>query len=78
MARKKLAWGAPRIHGELQELGYHLSQSRVRRYILKREPTEKQPQNRRIFLENHRNVMAAMDFITVATATFRQLYALVR
>lgn len=77
MASENPRWGAPRIQGELQKLGYRLSQSTVQRYMPRRTPTEKQRQSWKVFLDNHRDSIAAMDFITVPTATFGRIYALV-
>jgi putative transposase len=77
MATDNPTWGAPRIHGELLKLGFRLSQSTVQRLMPKRPPTKVQRQNWRTFLANHRDVIAAMDFLTVPTATFQQLFVLV-
>ena len=64
-------WGAPRIHGELQKLGFVLSERTVARYlrrILRRgDPAKKWL----AFLHNHREAIVAIDLFTVPTATFR-------
>lgn len=70
-------WGAPRIHGELVKLGFRVSERTVLRYMPKHKGTEKQRQNWRTFLENHREVLAAMDFCVVPTWNFHQIYILV-
>ncbi len=72
MALENLAWGAPRIHGEMRKLGYCISERTVSRYMPKRELLEKS--NWMIFLRNHRHAIAAMDFFVVPTIFFRQLY----
>jgi len=77
MASENPTWGAPRIHGELLKLGFRLSQSTVQRLMPKRSPSKNQRQNWRTFLANHRDAIAAMDFLTVPTATFQQLFVLV-
>jgi hypothetical protein len=44
-------WGAPRIHGELQELGFEISQAAVSKYRSRRRKPPSQPW--RTFLGNH-------------------------
>ncbi len=68
-------WGAPRIHGELIMLGYHVSESTVAKYMVKRKgrPT----QNWKTFLQNHLGEIVAIDFLTVPTVTFKTLYVFV-
>lgn len=68
-------WGAPRIHGELIMLGYDVSESTVAKYMVKRKgrPT----QNWKTFLKNHLGEIAAIDFLTVPTVTFKTLYVFV-
>jgi hypothetical protein len=34
MSRDNIGWGAPRIHGELQMLGIHISQATVAKYMI--------------------------------------------
>src|ERR1700747_257018 len=67
-------WGAPRIHGELLMLGFDVSERAISRWM-KRAPREPEPAKRWLtFLRNHREAIAAMDFFTVPTITFRVLY----
>ena len=74
MASENPLWGAPRIHGELVKLGFDVSERTVSRY-LGRVGRKGDPRKLwLIFLRNHREVIAAMDFFTVPTATFRVLY----
>jgi transposase InsO family protein len=75
ISRENPTWGAPRIHGEMLKLGYDLSEATVSRYMLKRRgrPT----QNWKTFLRNHTSEIAAIDFLTVPTITFRTLYVFV-
>jgi len=48
------AWGAPRIHGELQKLGFDIAQSTVGKYLaLLRRPRGPSSQTWRTFLANH-------------------------
>jgi len=64
-------WGAPRVHGELQTLGIEVSQSTVAKYLGRRGGPPSQ--SWRTFLTNHVSQLAAIDFFTVPTATFRVL-----
>ena len=68
-------WGAPRIHGELRTLGIEVSQTTVAKY-LQRQRTPPSP-TWRTFLTMHVSQLAAMDFFTVPTATFRVLFVLI-
>ena len=67
-------WGAPRIHGELLKLGFEISESTVSRYLARGASPRDSGQRWLTFLKNHREALAAMDFFTVPTATFRVLY----
>lgn len=75
MSRENPTWGAPRIHGELMKLGYFVCESTVARYMIKRRgrPT----QNWKTFIRNHIGETAAIDFLTVPTVMFRNLYVFV-
>ena len=70
------SWGAPRIHGELLQLGFEISEPTISRYLRRlRHPGQADKAKRwRAFLHNHREVIAAMDFFTVPTLRFRLLY----
>jgi transposase InsO family protein len=75
MSRANPLWGAPRIHGELAKIGIEAAQSTVARYMIKhREPPSP---TWRAFLKNHLDGIAAIDFFTVPTATFRVLFVFV-
>jgi putative transposase len=63
MAAENPTWGAPRIYGELRQLGFEVSEPTVSRWL-----------RRLTFLRNHREAIAAMDFFTVPTLTFGVLY----
>ena len=70
MVAENPTWGAPRIHGELLKLGFHVSERSVSRWI-RRGPRDPDPVRRWLtFLRNHREAIAAMDFFTVPTLTF--------
>ncbi len=72
MSRENPLWGAPRIHGELLKLGYEVSEASVAKYMVKgpRPPS----QTWRTFICNHFSEIAAIDFFTVPTLTFKTLY----
>jgi len=75
MQAENLTWGAPRIHGELIKLGFKLSEASVSKYMKKcRKPPS---QSWRAFLVNHADSIAAVDFFTVPTVTFRVLYVFI-
>ena len=74
IAAENPTWGAPRIHGEVLMLGFDVSERTVSRLMPRRPPDPEARQRWRNFLRNHREVLAAMDFFTVPTATFRVLY----
>jgi putative transposase len=71
MAAENPTWGAPRVHGELLMLGFDVSERTVSRVMPTRPPGPEARQRWRNFLHNHPEVLAAMDFFTVPTATFR-------
>ena len=74
MARANPFWGAPRIHGELLQLGIEISERTVSRLI----PKDRKPpsQTWRAFLSNHIKELVSIDFFTVPTVTFRVLLVL--
>lgn len=76
MKSENPSWGAPRIHGELRQLGFEVSEPTVSRYLqrLKRQPDKSKVQRWLAFVQNHREVIAAFDFFTVPTLSFRVLY----
>src|ERR1022692_2850867 len=74
MVAENPTWGAPRIHGELLMLGFDLSERTISRWI-RRAPRDPEPAKRWLaFLRNHREAIAAMDFFTVPSVSFRLLY----
>ncbi len=74
MVAENATWGAPRIHGELRMLGFEVFERTISRWM-RRAPRNTEPAQRwRAFLRNHREAIAAMDFFTVPTVTFRVLY----
>jgi putative transposase len=75
MRFENAGWGAPKIHGELLKLGFHISERSVGRYLRRLHPRQHdRSQNWLAFLCNHREVLVAFDFFTVPTLTFKVLY----
>lgn len=67
-------WGAPHIHDELLMFGFDVSETTISRWM-RPAPRSPEPARRWLtFLRNHREAIAAMNFFTVPTATFRLLY----
>ena len=76
MVAENPTWGAPRIHGELRMLGFDVCERTVSRWM-RRAPRNPEPAKQWLaFLRNHREAIAAMDFFTAPTVTFRVLYCL--
>jgi len=74
LAEENPDWGAPKIHGELQKLGFVVSERSVARY-LRRIRRRSHPRKRWLaFLQNHREAIVAFDFFRVPTVTFQLLY----
>ena len=74
LAMDNPSWGAPRVHGELLKLGLCVSERTVSRYMPRRPSNPDQVQRWITFLRNHKDAIAAMDFFTVPTISFRVLY----
>jgi len=74
LAEENQTWGAPKIHGELQKLGFVVSETSVGRYLRSVRRRGDPGKQWLTFLADHREVIAAFDFFTVPTATFKLLY----
>jgi putative transposase len=74
MVKENPSWGAPRIHGELLKLGFDVSERTVSRYLRHLSPAVNAGKLWATFLRNQGKVIAAMDFFTVPTLSFRVLY----
>ena len=75
MSRENPTWGAPRIVSELALVGHDVVEETVAKYMVR---TRKPPsQTWRTFLANHVPEIAACDFFTVPTVTFRILYVFI-
>jgi hypothetical protein len=74
LAQENSAWGAPKIHGELQKLGWVLSERTVARYLRGLHRRGDPAQKWLAFLHNHSEAIVAFDLFTVPSATFRVWY----
>ena len=74
LAEENLKWGAPKIHGKLQKLGFVVSERTVARYLQRVQRRGDPGKSWLTFLTNHREAIAAFDFFTVPTLTFQVLY----
>jgi len=76
LAHENLDWGAPKIHGELLKLGFEVSERTVARYLRRILGRGNSGKSWLTFLHNHREVILALDFFTVHTLMWQQLYCL--
>jgi putative transposase len=74
MVAENPTWHAPRIHGELAMLGFDVSERSVSRWMRHAPRGPDSTQRWLTFLRNHREAIAAMDFLSVPTVTFNVLY----
>ena len=74
MAAENPAWGAPRIHGEIQKLGFAISERTVARHLRRMRRRGDPSKQWLAFLRNHRELTVAFDLFTVPIVTFRLLY----
>ena len=74
LAQENSTWGAPKIHAELQKLGFTVAERSVARYLRRIVRRGDPDQKWLAFLQNHREVITAFDLFTVPTVTFRVLY----
>jgi putative transposase len=72
MSRDNPLWGAPRIYGELLQLGIEIGETSVSKYMVRRRRPPSQTW--KTFLENHVKSMVWVDFFAVPTIRFQILY----
>jgi len=75
MSRENPLWGFPRIQAELRLLGLDFAESTVAKYRVRSSTSPSQTW--KTFLANHAKQIAAIDFFTVPTLTFRNLYCFI-
>jgi hypothetical protein len=68
-------WRTRKVQAELAKLGISVGLATVSRYLPKQNPDYDQRQRWKTFLRNHKDGIAAMDFIVVPTVRFRLFYA---
>ena len=75
MSQDNSTWGVPRIKSELALLGYEVAESTVAKYMHR----QKKPpsQTWKTFLLNHADQIAAIDFFTMPTVTYRIFYVFI-
>ncbi len=71
ISRENPLWGSPRIRDELALLGLKVAKSTIEQYMIK----DGRPRSHTwsTFIDNHIKDIAAVDFFTVPTVTFRIL-----
>ena len=74
MATENSSWRAPKIHWELQKLGFEISERTIARHLQRLRRRGDPAKHWLAFLANHREVIVAFDFFTVPTLTFQLLY----
>src|SRR5215813_10978061 len=75
ISRENPLCGVPRLQAELHLLGYDLAELTVAKYRVRGRTSPSQTW--KTFLTNHAKQIAAVDFFTVPTITFRNLYCFV-
>ena len=76
MADANPLWGAPKIHGELLELGIVVSEWTVSN-LLRHHRRKPPSQTWRTFIKNHIPDMVGVDFVVVPTIRFRLLFVFI-
>ena len=78
LSRENPLWGAERIRDTLLLLGFNVPcLETIRKYMVKPHGPPKKSTNWLPFLRNHLQVSWAMDFFTVTTVSFKQLYVFI-
>jgi hypothetical protein len=75
MYNENAGWGAGRIHGELQKLGYNITKRTVAKYLKRFSP--RPTPGWRTFLQIHMHDAAAIDMFVVISMSFQLLFALI-
>ena len=75
MSQDNPTWGVPRIKSELGLLGYEVAESTVAKYMHRQNKPPSQTWKN--FLLNHADQIAAIDFFTMPTVTYRIFYVFI-
>jgi hypothetical protein len=67
LAQENPDWGTPKIHGELWQLGFVVSERTVARYLRRIRHRGEPGKRWLVFLQNHREVIVAFGLFTVPT-----------
>ena len=73
-------WGAGKIQGELQKLGYRVSDTTIlnilRRHDIPPQPEREQSSSWQTFLNHYKDYILACDFFTIETLRLQTIYVL--
>ena len=75
MSQDNPTWGVPRIKSEPGLLGYEVAESTVAKYMHRQKKSPSQTW--RTFLLNHADQIAAIDFFTMPSVTYRIFYVFI-
>src|SRR5215467_1620829 len=75
LSQENPLWGTPRILAELHLLGFEVAESTVAKYRI--NIPKPSSQTWKTFRSNHAGDIIGIDFFTVPTATFRNLYCFI-
>ena len=75
MSRANPDWGSPRIVGESGKLGITVAKSTVEKYRIR--SSKPSSPTWRAFLKNHVADLVSIDFFTIPTIHFKELFVLV-
>jgi len=70
-------WGTPRIQAEPAMLGHRVARATISKYLGRERESGPRSSTWRVFIRNHMDCTAVMDFFTVPTITGRVLYVFV-
>ncbi|AOP36251.1 transposase [Leptospira tipperaryensis] len=77
VAKENRIWGATKLHGLLQKLGYNCSERTVSKYIPKRPPDPKKQLSWKQFYSLHSDTMIVSDTFTSYSANFKEIFRVV-
>ncbi|TGK09072.1 transposase [Leptospira fletcheri] len=77
IAKENRIWGATKLHGLLQKLGYDISERTVSKYIPKRPPDPKRRLLWKQFYSLHSETMIVSDTFTVYSSNFKKIFRVI-